>query len=358
MFAVVMAGGSGTRFWPASREKLPKQFLRITSNSTLFEETLDRVRLVAAESETLVVIHRMHEEIAGRLAEGRSVRMLSEPVGRNTAACIGLAALHVARQGKDQTVAVFPADHYVSDVEAFAQTVKAAAQAAESGGIVTIGVPPTRPETGFGYIEVGRQIGRALDHPVFGVARFLEKPDVQSASAYLADGRYLWNSGIFVFKAETILAEIEHHLPNLFEGLRAIDGSIGTDRYPAVLERVYAQLEPISIDYGVMERAERPVCVIRAEFSWSDVGSWKALYELRSAETDRNGNLLLCDAVAVDARGSLVYSSGGRLIALLGVRDLVVVDTPDALMIADIDRSQEVRALTEILKKNKRDEVC
>lgn len=358
MFAVIMAGGSGTRFWPASREKLPKQFLRIASKSTLLEETLDRVRLIAAESETLVVVNHMHEDITRKLAAGRSVRIIVEPVGRNTAACIGLAAVHLARQHDDETMVVLPADHFIPDFEAFARTVNAAAQVARSGGIVTIGVTPTRPETGYGYIEVGQQIERLLDRPLFRVIRFLEKPDVQSASAYLAGGRHLWNSGIFAFTPDTVLSEIRRNLPRLSEGLSAIDDAIGTDRYAAVVERVYAQLDPISIDYGVMEKAQCPVYVVPAEFQWSDVGSWQALYELRVAEADADANLILGDVIAVDARENFVYAGGERLVALLGVSGLVVVDTADALLIAARERSQDVKALTEILRKNGRNEAC
>lgn len=358
MFAVVMAGGSGTRFWPASREKVPKQFLPITSDATLLEETLDRVRLIATEESTLVVINRMHEDITRQLTIGRSIQILTEPVGRNTAPCIGLAALHIARCGEDDPMVVLPADHFIPDHQAFARTVNAAAKLARSGGIVTIGVAPTRPETGYGYIEVGKEAGRSVEQPYFSVVRFLEKPDTEIATNYVMGGRHLWNSGIFVFTPRTILAEIKRQLPRLSEALEEIAPAIGTDRYTSVIERVYPALDSVSIDYGVMEKTDCPVYVFRADFQWSDVGSWQALRELRTEETDGNGNLILGEAVVVDAQRNLIYSGGGRVVTLVGVEGLVVVDTPDALMVADLKRSQEVRKCTEILRQMGRDEIC
>ncbi len=355
MFSVIMAGGSGTRFWPASRERLPKQFLKITSDKTMFEETLERVRRFSSDDCVYTVVGSVHEELVLRISSLDSRQVLVEPIGRNTAACIGLAAIHLARRDPDQPMVVLPADHYVSDIDDFVRTIQSAADAASSGGIVTLGITPTRPETGYGYIRIA---GQAESEPgarpgnAYRMDRFVEKPDHATAIAYLADGRHLWNSGIFVFTPRTILAEIDSHLPSLASGLREIDSSLGRDDYGAVLARVYERLDPISIDYGIMERTTTPVLVLKCDFGWSDVGSWQALYELRAGECDDRANLLLANAQAIDSQRNLVYSVSDRLVALLGVEDLMVIDTPDALLVARLDRSQDVKLVYTKLKES------
>jgi mannose-1-phosphate guanylyltransferase len=345
MFAVIMAGGSGTRFWPASRTDLPKQFLKITSDRTMLEETVQRVHHFARPDRIYAVVGRVHAGIAGHLLDGASVRILAEPVGRNTAACIGLAALHIKQFSEDEPIVVLPADHFIADVEKFAGTIRAAAEVAREGAIVTLGIAPTRPETGYGYIQTTDDRGR----PYFDVERFVEKPNYETALQYLASGNFLWNSGIFIFTARTILSELKMCMPDLFQGLAEIEESIDRPAYDSVVERVYAKLPSISIDYGVMEKTERPIYVFQADFGWSDVGSWQALYELRRSEYDGDGNLLLGESAVVGSKRNLVYASTGRKVALLGVEGLVVVDTPDALLVADINRSQEVKKFPEML---------
>ena len=350
MFAVIMAGGSGTRFWPASRPHLPKQFLKITSDRTMLEETLARVALFTTLERTSVVVGQIHAEVTAQLLAGTPVQAIIEPTGRNTSACIGLAALHLKHDPK-AAMAVLPADTFIADVNAFADSMKAAGEIALSGSIVTLGIQPNRPETGYGYLQAGDEQGAAQGQPYFKVARFVEKPDGTTAIKYLASGNYFWNSGIFIFTVETILQEIAAHLPELHAGLCEIEKAMGTADYDAVLNRVYPTLESISIDYGVMERTAQPIYMLKTNFGWSDVGSWQALYELRTDDYDAHGNLLLGDAVTVDARNNLVYATTGRKIALLGVENLAVVDTPDALLIAPIDRSQDVKKIADLLKK-------
>jgi mannose-1-phosphate guanylyltransferase len=347
MFAVIMAGGSGTRFWPASREDLPKQFLKITSDQTMLEETLQRVHHFARPDRIYAVVGRAHVGITGRLLDGASVRILAEPVGRNTAACIGLAALHIKQFSEDEPVVVLPADHFIADVENFAGTIRAAAEVAREGAIVTLGIAPTRPETGYGYIQTADNKDRSRSY--LAVERFVEKPNYETALRYLSSGNFLWNSGIFIFTARTLLSELEICMPDLFQGLREIEEAIDRPAYDSVVERVYTKLPSISIDYGVMEKTERPIYVFKADFGWSDVGSWQALYELRRSEYDGEGNLLLGKSAVVASKRNLVYSSTGRRVALLGVEGLVVVDTPDALLVADIDRSQDVKKFSEML---------
>ncbi|HYE72942.1 MAG TPA: mannose-1-phosphate guanylyltransferase [Blastocatellia bacterium] len=358
MFAVIMAGGSGTRFWPASRERLPKQFLKITSDRTIFQETLDRVRHFASDLNIYAVVGRLHAELTRAALGDTGAQALIEPVPRNTAAAIGLAAIHIKQHSADEPFAVLPSDHFVANPIDFAATVKAAGEAARTGAIVTIGITPTRPETGYGYIEVGAQAGTAENREYFNVNRFVEKPNQATALEYLSSGRYLWNSGIFIFTAATILSEIEKLMPKLYAGLQEIESSIGTDDYAATVERVFPQLESISIDYGIMEKTARPICVFKGDFGWSDVGSWDALYELRTEDRDKKGNLPLGDVRAIDAQNNLVYSNTDRVVTLLGVEGLMVIDTKDALLVARQDRAQEVKKFAEILKSEGRNDLC
>lgn len=347
-----MAGGSGTRFWPASRERLPKQFLKITSERTLFEETVERIRPLSEDSNIYVVVNRLHEETTRRLLGSSEAQVLVEPVGRNTAPCIGLAALYISRFDENAPIVTLPADHFIANENHYRHMLGAAAEVARSGAIATLGITPTRPETGYGYIECGDEAGSALGETVLRVERFVEKPDHETALKYLASGRHLWNSGIFVYTAKTILSEIQSCLPALHAKLQEIGDAIGSDNYQQTIERVYPQMESISIDYGVMEKTRVPVRTLIGDFGWSDVGSWQALHELRSDKYDRDGNLLLAEAMTVDAKQNLVYSTSDRRIALLGVEGLIIVDTPDALMVADMNRSQDVKKFPESLKKN------
>jgi mannose-1-phosphate guanylyltransferase len=363
MFAVIMAGGSGTRFWPASRARLPKQFLKITGDRTLFEETLDRVRPVIPESQIHSVVGALH---AGLTAEGMGVpdsaeceRIHVEPCSRNTAAAIGLAAIHIQRVDPDAAIVVLPADHFISRLDRFTATLEAAAQVAETGAIVTIGVQPDRPETGYGYLQLGAEAGRAASEPYFAVTRFVEKPSQPKALEYLASGDYAWNSGIFLFTARSILHEIGMLLPELAAGLQEIEKTIGAPNYKETVARVYEHLPAVSIDYGVMEKTTAPVFAFKADFLWSDVGSWQALYDLRAGEaSSSDGNLVLGSVISCDAKNNLVYSTAGRTVALLGVDGLMIVDTPDALLVADRSRSQEVKRFPELLKRDGREELC
>lgn len=351
MFAIIMAGGAGARFWPASRESLPKQFLAITGDRTMLEETIARAERFTQPGRISVVVGRVHAELTKRILSGKTAQILVEPRGRNTAACIGLAALQARRVAEDEPIVVLPADHFIADAENFARTIRAAADVARDGAIITLGIRPNRPETGYGYIHTGKQDGESLGQSYFRVRRFVEKPDYQTALGYLSSGDYLWNSGIFVFTARTILDEIEACIPKLHDGLMEIDRAIGAGDYNAVIESVYDRIESVSIDYGVMEKTGKPIYVFKADFGWSDVGSWMALYELRSAEYDEQGNLSLSDSMIVDAKRNLVFSNTDRKVALLGVEDLVVVDTPDAVMVARLDRSQDVKRFPELLRK-------
>jgi mannose-1-phosphate guanylyltransferase len=359
MFIVIMAGGTGTRFWPASRKCLPKQFLKIAGSRTMLEDTLERVKHVASSpAATYVVVNRLHQELTESLVGSAGCLVLAEPVGRNTAACIGLAAMHIRLIDQDEPIIVLPSDHFIGKPDEFAALLRSAGQAARRGSIVTIGATPTRPETGYGYIELGEKTTELGDRQCFRVKRFVEKPDLQTAAGYISSGTFLWNCGVFAFTARTILGEIRSCKPDLFAGLERIAGAIGAPDYQAVLEQTYPSLESISIDYAVMEKTRVPLLVFPGDFGWSDVGSWQAVYELPGSACDDSHNRISGDVVAVDSQANLVHSTTDRLVALLGVEGLVVIDTADALLVARLDRSQDVKQLPELLARKKRDGLC
>lgn len=351
MYIIIMAGGSGTRFWPASRERKPKQFLNIIGSRPLIEQTFLRVSPLTEEQNIFLVINHVHRALTEQIFAERRVTILSEPMGRNTAPCIGLAAIHLRRNAGDVPMVVLPADHFIADEEAFRQTLQAAARVAETGAIATIGITPTRPETGYGYILKGAQQSAMSSHPVFLVEKFVEKPDLATATEYVTSGRYLWNSGIFAFTPNTILEEMATHLPDVYRGLVELEEHISASSYQRGLEKVYARFPSISIDYGVMEKTRRPVYVLPGTFGWSDVGSWHALYELRREERDERENVTDGRALLIDTHQSFVYAPSGRLVAAVGLDHLLIVDTPDALLVADLRRSQDVRRITEELKR-------
>ena len=340
-YGVVMAGGSGTRFWPASRAHLPKQFLRIIGGQTMLEETLERISSIVPADQSWVVVGRQHEAVTRQLLEGKRAHVLVEPFGRNTAACIGLAAIELRRRDPEALLIVLPADQYIADVAGFCRQLVSAVEVARRGSIVTLGVVPTRPETGYGYLQTGTALAGDGEGVSYArLERFVEKPDQETALSYLVAGNFLWNSGIFLFTAETILAEIALHLPELAAGLARIEAE-----GEGVLEEVYAGLPSISVDHGIMEKTSRPCYVFRLEVGWSDVGSWESLYELRSGEGDSAGNLLIGEGrlLVEEASGNLVQAPQGRTVALLGVEGLAIVETDDVLLVADLRRSQEVK---------------
>jgi mannose-1-phosphate guanylyltransferase len=235
--------------------------------------------------------------------------------------------------------------------------LKTASIAAESGGIVTLGIIPTRPETGYGYIKRSGNASKSDDNPVYSVEAFIEKPDHKKALQYLSSKDYYWNAGIFVAKPDTILTEIENNLPDLYRGLERLKRSLGNDSFEKEMERVYGELQSESFDYGIMEKTRVPVYVVPCECGWSDVGSWNSLFELRKDEIDRFGNLADGDALLIDCRNSFISENGKRFVACLGIDNCLVVDTPDALLIADLDRSQDIRKIVDALKKSKRKEL-
>lgn len=354
MYSVVMAGGSGTRFWPASRKARPKQLLALTSRRSLLQQTVDRMAPLTPAERVLVVTGTHHAApVAEQLPQVPAAHIIAEPMARNTAAAAGLAAAWVAKQDPSAVCLVLPADHLITDETLFLDTLRRAAEVASGDDcLVTLGLNPRYPATGFGYIEAGDAVSEDPP-PVFAVRAFHEKPDLATAQAYLESGKYMWNSGMFAWRAEVLLAEIKRFIPELAEGLDELAPDLGTERQAEALARVYPKLPKISIDNGVLEKSDS-IRMVEADFGWSDVGSWDAMAELwpsdRAGNAGQAGKLL-----AIEASGNLV-SAGHRLTALLGVDNLVAVVTDDVLLILPRDRCQDVRQVIEVLKANSLDD--
>jgi mannose-1-phosphate guanylyltransferase/mannose-6-phosphate isomerase len=354
LHAVVLAGGAGERFWPASRARLPKPFLRVVAGRTLLDATLARARRLAGPDRVWVVCGAEHAR-AVRFATGLPPsRVLVEPERRNTAMAVGFAALRIAAQERDAIQVVLPADHVIPDARAFQAAVRrAAAAAAGQSVLVTLGVEPTRPETGYGYIRLGAAQGGAWTG-LFRVRRFVEKPDAARARRWLRRGGHLWNSGIFVWSVGTILDEIERCSPAIHASLAALRRAAGSPRGAAALARAYRSAPALPIDRAVLEQSERVWC-LPVEFHWSDVGTWESLAEELGVGEDVTrviGGEVLLD----DARGNLVWARD-RLVALLGVEGLVVVDAGDALLVTRLERSSEVRRIVARLRDRGRSEL-
>jgi mannose-1-phosphate guanylyltransferase len=347
-YAVIMAGGAGTRFWPRSRRLLPKQLLPIVSERSMLAETFARACTLVPRERILVVTAAPLARAVRRQIPALPARnLVAEPVGRNTAACIGVAALRIAHEADDAVMLVLPADHMVTNGPRFRRAVRLAGDLAEGGALVTVGIVPTRPETGYGYIEWGRRIPGTRGAAAWA-ASFTEKPDLRRARRFVAGGRYLWNSGMFAWRARGILEQIDAHLPALGRQLGRLAPALGTRRARRALSRVYPAMPSVSIDRGVLEHARR-VAVVRGRFGWSDIGSWAAMEDLWR-ERRRDGNTVRGRAVSVGARGCVVFAPE-RLVALCGVEDLVVVDAPDAVLVCHKDRVQDVRLVVREVER-------
>jgi len=361
--AVILAGGRGTRFWPRSRTRTPKQLLNIVGKETMLEQTVARLRpLIPPDRIWTVTNAEQAVALRKQIPAASRKRVLTEPIGRNTAAAIALAALHVRdAAGGDALMAVLPADHYIAQADEYRKIVSAALEAArEPGRMVVLGIPPTRPDTGFGYVE---RMGEALvgrSFPVFAVKRFTEKPALELAKEYIALGNYHWNAGMFFWRVSTFLDNLKTFLPKTHAALEKLADSIRTRNYERSLRRIYPKLENISVDYAILEPATKQtgaphVFVIPAEVGWSDIGSWGAVYDLllKAGDADPNGNIFVTPVYAIDGFGNLV-SSGGKFTALIGVRDLVIVETPDAMLVCPRDRAQDVAKIVKWLEEQRR----
>ncbi|HUI73340.1 MAG TPA: sugar phosphate nucleotidyltransferase [Candidatus Acidoferrum sp.] len=362
--AVILAGGRGTRFWPRSRTKTPKQLLNIFGKKTMIEQTVARLRPLISPGHLWSVTNtEQSSALREQLPAAARKHVLTEPIGRNTAAAIALAAFHIRRASKgDALMAVLPADHYIAQAEKYRQIVAAALDVARTPGhMVVLGIPPTHPETGFGYIE---QMGDAFDSrgfPVYAVRRFAEKPSLEVAKLYVSYGNFRWNAGMFFWRVQTFLENLKRHLPVTYGELEKVAAFIGTQHYGKKLRSVYPRLENISVDYAILERATQhegapEVYVIPAEIGWSDIGSWGAVYDLNvhaGSADPGTGNVFLSPGYVLDSQGNLI-SCPGKFTALIGTNNLVVVETPDALLICPRDRTQDVAKLVKWLEERKR----
>lgn len=349
LHCVIMAGGSGTRFWPQSRKHLPKQLLNIVGEKTMIRATVERVLPLVPFDRILVVTGGSHEEkIRAQLPEISTNSVVSEPIGRNTAPCIALAAFKLRKIDPDGVMAALPADHLIGKETEFVHALESAYHiACKTEQLITFGIIPDRPETGYGYIQRGKLVARDDGLKAYRVVRFVEKPEIKTAKAYLARGDYLWNSGMFVWKISTILSAFERFLPGLYKALETIEPVLNTAEEAGAINELYEELPDISIDYGILERAD-DVIVIPVDVAWNDVGSWTSLQGVWN--TDENGNAVKGEILSLRSSGCVV-SSPQKLTALVGVQDLIVVDTPDAILVCRKDNAQDIKQLQTLLKE-------
>ena len=351
MYIVILAGGSGTRFWPLSRAARPKQLISITGDRTMLQRTVERVLPLKPKRIIIITNTLQAEETEHQIAgyHGTPIDVISEPVGRNTAPAIGLAATIIAAHDPNGIMVVLPADHFIRDENALRETLVASTHAARNGYLVTLGIVPTRPETGYGYIEADMELRGEGPFPVM---RFVEKPPLEDAVRYLENGNYFWNSGMFLWRADTILAEIGSYLPDLANSLAAIsftDDVWGFSDLNIQIEDIYMNLNSVSIDYGVMERSSK-VQVVPVEMGWSDVGSWSTLPDVVVPDSAGMISINAVEQVSIDSSDCLIYTDN-KVVATVGVHGLIIVSTPDALLVCDRERAQDVKKVVEELAK-------
>jgi len=354
LYALIMAGGGGTRLWPLSRNAHPKQMLQLFGERTMFQLSVDRLLpLLPPERIFVVTAAEQVDPLAAQYPELPRDNFIVEPMGRGTAPCIGLAAMVLHLHNPDAVMAVVTADHFIGRIDTFCDVLRAAQQAAEQGYLVTLGIAPRFPSTGYGYIRRGELLGRINGFPYYRVERFTEKPDASTAESFVQEGVYAWNSGMFIWRAGRILEEMGRWMPDLSATLETLAEVWGTPAYAETLARLWPALRKETIDYGVMEKAAQ-VAVIPVDMEWSDIGAWSSVMDMHPH--DAAGNVLLGDVINVDGANTMVFSQGERLIVTIGVQDLIVVDTPDTVMIARRDQSERVREVVEQLKAARRED--
>lgn len=349
-YALIMAGGIGSRFWPTSRKHKPKQFINLVGDKTLIQQTVDRISPVIPHDRIFVSTNKDYTKLVEeQLPDIPPNNIIGEPVGRNTAPCIAFTSKLIYEKDPDATLVVLPADHYINDAEHYRAVINAGIdKAAKGNNLLTIGIKPSRPETGYGYIQYTVNGDEKVDdvtiHPV---KTFAEKPDLQTATWFLESGDFLWNSGMFIWRVDTILSELEKHLPEVYKESRNICEGNETE-----IETFYRNTVSISIDYGIMEKSNS-VCVIPADFGWSDVGSWLSVYELR--DKDDEGNVIDAEHYSLyDSKNCYVQVDNKRMVSLVGLQGIAVIDTVDALLVCRLDTSQNVKQVYDSLKKEKK----
>ena len=352
IYCVILAGGKGERFWPKSRESMPKQLIAITSEKTMLEETITRIEPFAPSERIVIVSTRnLMSSILATVPNFPMNNILLEPFGKNTAPAIGLAAMFIERKDPGATIVVLPADHYIPDRDSFADAIRYAAGIAEERrALATFGIEPTRPETGYGYIEVDNPLAKNRGQALYDVRQFREKPDIETARTFLTSGRHFWNSGIFVWTVSTILGAYREHMPGMYESLMELREHLGGEDESDAIGAFYSGARRVSIDYGIMEKADN-VLMVSGDFFWDDIGSWSALE--RVYDPDDDGNILKGDCVVHDTHDSIFLSEDG-LVAGIGVTGIVVVRIGDVTLVCDKQRAQEVREIVRLLRERKR----
>lgn len=351
-FAVIMAGGQGERLWPLSTRKRPKQFLNLLGERTMLQETVERIAPLIPIKNTIVVVAQQYAPLVlQQLPSLPAKNSIVEPMARGTAPCVGVAALWLSRLDPKGTMVVLPADHVITNNVRFLECLRQAIGVASTRDcLITLGIAPDHPATGYGYIKAVKK--PSASNCVMKVEEFTEKPDQETATRFLHQGDYFWNSGMFVWRVDMILHEIKLHMPKLYKGLQVIRGHLGTVDEQAVLNQVYREQRAMSIDYGVMEKSKRVQMIPTGNIGWSDVGDWAALERVLSR--DECGNSIRASHLGIDTQDSIIVSEEGKLIATLGVSNLVIVDTGKALLVMDKSRSQEVRRIVQMQKEEDR----
>lgn len=355
MFIALMAGGIGSRFWPRSRKELPKQMLNLLGERSMLQMTYDRIKPLVADEKILIITNEELTDLVQRqLPDLPAKNIIAEPFGRNTAPCIGLAgAIIQSRTQEDEAMVVLPADHLIADGDKFRNTILSAVEyAQENDCLVTIGVKPGYPETGYGYIQRGQKISMQSGHQIYKVKTFAEKPNLDTAERFLKSGDFLWNSGMFIWSTKLIMDEFARHEPEMSEGFQDISTVVDTEKMAETIFEVYSKIRSVSIDYAIMEVAEQ-VCILEADFIWNDVGSWEAAYNI--SEKDAAGNVVqVAHALLLDSKNNYIYSTK-KLVAAIDVENLVVVETDDTLLICKKDQSQKVKDVVDALRRKKMD---
>jgi len=354
IYTLIMAGGSGTRFWPRSKAKKPKQYLNIFGEASLLQDTINRF-LTFSERENIYIVSSATQAdvLEAQTPNLPQENLIYEPVGKNTLPCIGLAAMYAERENPDGIMVVSPSDHLITNNELFKDTVLAAAKLADDrDGIVTIGITPTYPATGYGYVKTQEDITGGEKIAQFKVERFVEKPDELTAAEYLKQGGFYWNSGLFVFKVSVFLAAVEKFAPALYADLRKIQADLGTPKFDQTLDTIYRAVESISVDYGIMEHAQN-IYLVEGNFDWNDLGSWESVY--LTDKKDDNGNAVSGDVLLQDTKNSYVYSDK-NMVAVVGLDDVIVVQDGNTTLVCKRDKAEDVKKIVEQLKAAKRDD--
>lgn len=345
---VIMAGGKGERFWPKSRIDLPKQFLSLTEDGkSMIQHTVERIEKLVNLENIYVVTNEMYKELVKEHIPNLPIEnIIIEPLAKNTAPCIALAAIHISKKNPDSKMIVLPSDHLIKSNEIFIDTLNTALEVVEGENLATIGIIPNYPETGYGYINFQKNEKLEKLHNVYEVLKFVEKPNLETAKEYLSTGNYLWNSGMFVWKVSTILNNFEKHLPEVYEKTVKIGEKIGTAEYEETLKKEFENMPSESIDYGIMEKAEN-IYVIPGNFGWDDVGSWLSLERIN--KTNQDGNVISGNVISIKTKNSIIQGTN-KLIATIGLKDLIIVDTEDAILICNKENTQEVKEIINNLK--------